>query len=328
MSLDKARGAYRNILVIGADANAEKLVQFYGKNPRFSTRVIGYLDDSRSKDERLGGIPVLGRLSDLPALVKNMREIHEVVLSAPVPDAAMLKMIFECEKEMVTFRRVADLYGLIASRMTVSSLSGVSLLSFTDSPLVEWENRFLKRAMDILFSATGLVVLFPLFVVVALLVKKDSKGPVFYRQDRIGENGKKFMIYKFRTMRVDAEAATGPVWAKAEDPRRTKLGAALRKSNVDELPQLWNVLKGDMSLVGPRPERDVFVTQFREDIPRYMARHSIRSGMTGWAQVNGLRGNTSIEERTKFDLYYIENWSAWFDLKILAMTFLANRNAY
>jgi len=157
-------------------------------------------------------------------------------------------------------------------------------------------------------------------LVLAIAVKCDSKGPVFYRQQRIGEDGKRFRLVKFRTMQTGAETATGPVWAKENDERRTKLGIILRRNNLDELPQFWNVFVGDMSLVGPRPERPFFVSQFKEDVPRYMARHAIRSGITGWAQVNGLRGNTSIEERTKYDLYYIENWSLWLDFKILCRT--------
>lgn len=328
MQIDKARGSYRNLLVIGCDDNARKLVRFYRRNPRFSTRVTGFLDDTLPKGETVEGVPVLGRIDELGYFVKFQRDIHEAVLSAPVQRDEILKMIYECEKEMVSFRWIADIFALIASRMSVSNLGGVSLLSFTDSPLVEWENRALKRAMDVLLSSAGMVILSPVFLAIALFVKSNSKGPVFYRQQRIGENGKHFMLLKFRTMKPEAESQTGPVWTQENDPRRTGIGAFLRKTNIDELPQLWNVFKGDMSLVGPRPERPFFVSQFREDIPRYMARHSIRSGMTGWAQVNGLRGNTSIEERTKFDLYYIENWSIWFDVRILFMTFLKNRNAY
>ena len=229
---------------------------------------------------------------------------------------------------MVAFRWIADIFGLVTSKMRVSYLGGMPLLAFSDSPLSDWENRFLKRAMDAALSAVFLVVFSPVFMILAALIKSDSKGPVFYGQKRIGEDGRQFTLWKFRTMREDAESKTGPVWAVKDDPRRTRMGSFLRANNLDELPQLWNVLRGDMSLVGPRPEREHFVSQFREDIPRYMARHSIRSGITGWAQVNGLRGNTSIEERTQYDLYYIENWTLFFDLKILFMTVFAKHNAY
>jgi len=221
-----------------------------------------------------------------------------------------------------------DILGLMATQMRVRHEFGLSLLACNESRLMEWENRLLKRLVDIVLSGFGLLILLPMTPFIALVVKFDSPGPLFYRQERIGEDGKPFTIYKFRSMRSDAEMETGPVWAGKEDHRRTRVGRFLRNTNIDELPQLWNVFKGDMSLVGPRPERPYFVGQFREDIPRYMGRHQIKSGLTGWAQVNGLRGSTSVEERTKFDLYYIENWSLFLDLRIIFKTFFAFKNAY
>ncbi|MBI3252160.1 MAG: undecaprenyl-phosphate glucose phosphotransferase [Candidatus Omnitrophica bacterium] len=329
MSADRARGSFRNVLLMGYDENARKLIHFYRKHPRFSTRVVGILDEALPPGSEAEGVPVLGRISELPKYLQAHHQVHEAVLSGQgVPNETVLKMIYDCEKELVAFRWIADVFGLIASKMSVSYFGGVPLLSFMDSPLGDWENRFLKRAMDIALSAAALIIFSPVFLILTVLIKRDSPGPVFYPQERTGEDGRHFMLLKFRTMKADAEAQTGPVWASEDDPRRTRLGAFLRKNNLDELPQLWNVLKGDMSLVGPRPERPYFVSRFREDVPRYMARHSIRSGITGWAQVNGLRGNTSIEERTKFDLYYIENWSLLFDLKILFMTLFARDNAY
>ena len=329
MEVDKSRGSLRNILVVGCDDHSKKLVEFYKNNPRFSTQVAGFLDDVLAKGTTVEGAPVLGRIDQLGEYIKFHREIHEVVFAVQgASNETVLKVIYECEKEMVTFRWIADIFGLITSKMSVAYLGGVSLLSFTDSPLGEWENRVLKRGMDILLSGSALLLLSPVFLLIAIWIKSDSRGPIFYRQQRIGENGRRFVLLKFRTMRANAEAGTGPVWAKQNDPRRTRLGAFLRSNNLDELPQLWNVLNGNMSLVGPRPERPFFVSQFKEDIPRYMARHSIRSGITGWAQVNGLRGDTSIDERTKFDLYYIENWTIFFDVKILFMTLFARHNAY
>jgi exopolysaccharide biosynthesis polyprenyl glycosylphosphotransferase len=312
---DQKRGSLRNILVIGSDENAQKLISFCEKNPRLGQRVSDTLTENK--------------IEDLAQILKTNRHVHEVVVSTPhITGDALLKIIATCEKEMVTFRWVADVFGLIASRMSFEYLGGIPLLSFSDSPLCEWENRAVKRGMDILLSGSALILLSPVLAVIAALVKLDSQGPVFYQQERVGEDGRHFNLFKFRTMQSGAEAQTGPVWAKENDPRRTKLGSFLRQNNLDELPQLWNVLRGDMSLVGPRPERPFFVSQFKEDIPRYMARHTVRSGITGWAQVNGLRGNTSIEERTKFDLYYIENWSLFFDIKILFMTLFAKKNAY
>ncbi len=329
MGLDRSRGSFRNVLLIGSDANAEKLIQVYRKNLRLATKVAGILDDRKTTGEQVCGVPVLGRVGDLPELLKKEHQVHEVILSDPaIQGDAVLKILYECEKEMVAFRWIADIFGLIASKMNISYLGGISILSFMDSPLAEWENRVLKRFMDILFSAGGLLLFLPVFIPIAYGIRRSSPGPVFFKQERVGQDGRHFMLYKFRTMRVDAEAKTGPVWARENDDRRTEIGGFLRRNNLDELPQLWNVLKGDMSLVGPRPERPFFASQFKEDIPRYMARHSIRSGMSGWAQVNGLRGNTSIEERTKYDLYYIENWSLLLDIKILFMTFFARRNAY
>lgn len=329
MGIDRLRGSLRNILVIGFDDSVKKLIHFYRKHPRFSARVSAVLDDGFSTGTALDDAVVLGSPKELAAILKTHKDIHEVVLAKQgLAPEAVLRIIYECEKELVTFRWISDLFGLIASKMTVSHVGGVGLLSFSDSPLADWENRFLKRSMDMILSAMALLSLAPAFLLLAVLVKLDSKGPVFYRQKRIGEDGRIFSLYKFRTMRPDAEETSGPVWARQNDPRRTRLGSFLREWNLDELPQLWNVFLGHMSLVGPRPERPFFVSQFREDIPRYMARHTIRSGLTGWAQVNGLRGNTSIEERTKFDLYYIENWSLLFDIKILFMTLFARNNAY
>lgn len=329
MWIDRWRNSYRNVLIIGCNDSARKLARYFKKNPRLSTRVIGFLDDTRVKGSDFEGIPVLGQTKDLKSYLRIQHQVHEAILVLPdLPQDEVLKIISECEKVLVDFQWAPDILGLIASKMKVDHTAGIPLLSFTDSPLSEIENRVLKRIMDLSFSVIGLVILSPLFLVLAMLVKSTSKGPVFYRQERVGEDGRRFLLYKFRTMQAEAELKTGPVWAKENDPRRTSIGGFLRRNNLDELPQLWNVLMGDMSLVGPRPERLHFVHQFKADIPRYMARHSIKSGITGWAQVNGLRGNTSIEERTKYDLYYIEHWSILFDLKILLLTIFARKNAY
>jgi exopolysaccharide biosynthesis polyprenyl glycosylphosphotransferase len=192
-------------------------------------------------------------------------------------------------------------------------------------------NIVVKRAMDVVLSSVGLLVLSPVLAAIAVLVKITSPGPVFYRQERCGLNGEPFQMLKFRSMRVDAETQSGPVWARENDPRRTGFGAFLRKTSLDELPQLFNVLKGDMSLVGPRPERPVFIQKFRKTIPNYMARHHVKAGITGWAQVNGWRGNTSLRKRIQHDLYYITHWNPWLDVRILWLTVfkgLFDRNAY
>jgi len=316
-------------LIIGTGENARRVLQNIYRNPRWGYEAVGLVnceEDNRKKF--ILGLSVLGDLSDLPdILVKN--KIDEVILSLPdLPREKIVGIILDCEKEMVGFRMVADFLGVITSQVRLENFYGVTLLGLKGIPLDEAWNRFIKREMDIVLSFIGLIFLSPFFLISAIFIKLDSPGPVFYKQERVGQDGKNFWITKFRTMTVDAEGQSGPVWAKADDKRRTKIGKILRQFNIDELPQLFNVLKGDMSLVGPRPERPYFVGQFKKDIPRYMVRHKIKSGLTGWAQVNGLRGDTSIENRTKYDLFYAENWSVLFDIKILLRSILAIRNAY
>jgi exopolysaccharide biosynthesis polyprenyl glycosylphosphotransferase len=231
----------------------------------------------------------------------------------------------------VGIRVFPDVFQFMASEVTIGDLGGLPLLTIRDVALQGWKLT-VKRIMDVIISAIGLVLCSPFLLLTAILIKLDSPGPVFYTQERMGLDARPFRIIKFRSMRVDAEKA-GPGWTTPDDPRKTKLGAFIRRFNIDELPQLVNVLVGDMSLVGPRPERPVYVEQFRQIIPRYMDRHREKAGLTGWAQVNGMRGDTSIVERTKYDLWYIENWSIGLDLNILIRTVLqtifgTNRNAY
>jgi exopolysaccharide biosynthesis polyprenyl glycosylphosphotransferase len=210
---------------------------------------------------------------------------------------------------------------VIALRARLEDLDGIPVININEPPLQGF-NSIVKRAIDVAISALALLVLAIPFGIIALLVKMTSKGSILFHQERMGLDGKPFLIYKFRSMYEDAEAETGPVWAREDDPRCTPIGRLLRRTNVDEMPQLWNVLRGDMSLVGPRPERPYFVDQFKQRIPQYMLRHKVRAGLTGWAQVNGWRGNTSIEKRIEYDLYYIENWSVALDLKIMWLTLL------
>ncbi len=222
---------------------------------------------------------------------------------------------------MIDVKVVPDLLQVIALKARLEDLDGIPIININDVPLQGF-NSFIKRALDIAISSTALAFMGIPFGIVSLLIRRSSSGPVFYRQERMGLDGKPFLIYKFRSMYEDAEAESGPVWAREDDPRCTPIGRLLRRTNVDEMPQLWNVLKGDMSLVGPRPERPYFVDQFKQRIPQYMLRHKVRAGLTGWAQVNGWRGNTSIEKRIEYDLYYIENWSVTLDLKIMWLTLL------
>ncbi|GAH44932.1 unnamed protein product, partial [marine sediment metagenome] len=271
------------------------------------------------QDEDLG-VPVLGNADELFVLI-GTHDIDEVIIALPeAPSEEILPIISDCHRARVATRVYPSAFQVITSDLSIGHLGGLPLLTVRDTVLRGWRLT-LKRAMDVLGSAVGLVLLSPYMVLLALLIRLDSPGRAFYAQDRMGLDEKPFQMIKFRSMREGAEDETGPVWAVKEDPRRTRLGTFIRRFSLDELPQLINVFLGEMSLVGPRPERPVFVEQFKQIIPRYVERHQEKAGMTGWAQVNGLRGDTSIVERTKYDLYYIENWSLLFDLKIIIKTF-------
>ena len=274
-------------------------------------------------------MPVLGKIADLPALIEKFH-INEVIICLPeAPRRDLVHIVSLCERERVSIRIYPDVFQIMASEVSISDLAGLPLLTMRDVALRGW-HLAVKRTVDVLGSMAALVILSPLMMLTAVLIKLESPGPVFYVQERMGLDAKPFLMLKFRSMRTDAEQA-GPGWTTPNDPRRTRMGALLRKLSIDELPQFINVLLGDMSLVGPRPERPVYVEQFRQSIPRYMDRHREKAGLTGWAQVNGLRGDTSITERTKYDLWYIENWSLALDLRIIARTALrmfSDRQAY
>jgi Undecaprenyl-phosphate glucose phosphotransferase len=246
---------------------------------------------------------------------------HLYIALPPEQHLRMLELIESTSREIVDVKVVPDLLQVIALRARLEDLDGVPIINVNDVPLQGF-NSVVKRAIDIAISFAALAVFGVPLAVIALMVRLTSNGPVFYRQERMGLDGKPFSIVKFRSMHDDAERHTGPVWAQKDDPRVTALGRFLRRSNIDELPQLWNVLTGDMSIVGPRPERPHFVEQFRHRIPQYMLRHKVKAGLTGWAQVNGWRGNTPLEKRIEYDLYYIENWSVRLDLKIMWLTII------
>ncbi len=287
-------------------------------------------DDSGPSLGTVMGVPVLGQIGDIPSLI-DAYSIDEVIIALPeASHEEILTIISLCERGKVSIKVYPDVFQIMAAQVSIGDLGGLPLLTVRDIALRGWRLT-LKRAVDLIGSAVGLVALSPLMMLVAALVKLDSKGPVFYVQERMGLDAEPFWMLKFRSMRADAEAETGPVWATEDDPRRTRLGAFIRRFSIDEFPQLINVLLGEMSLVGPRPERPVFVEQFKRSIPRYMDRHREKAGLTGWAQVNGLRGDTSIAERTKYDLWYIENWSLFLDFKIILKTIVnsfISKNAY
>ncbi len=232
--------------------------------------------------------------------------------------------------EMVSIMVIPDLFEFATLRGGIGEFEGMPIISLRDTPLYGW-NIVVKRVTDFVLSITILLAISPLMLVISFLVKATSRGPVFYSQERMGLDGKIFNMLKFRTMAIESEKETGPVWAAKDDSRRTSIGTFLRKTSLDELPQFFNVLKGNMSIVGPRPEREFFIQQFKNKIPKYMLRHKMKAGITGWAQISGWRGNTSLEKRIEYDLYYIENWSIWFDFEIILLTIwrgLLNKHAY
>jgi exopolysaccharide biosynthesis polyprenyl glycosylphosphotransferase len=326
----KYRADKRNVIIIGTGSLAARLKRTLEGEPRRRARIVAFLrSGAETPDAAIPPDLIQGDLADLPRRLEA-GDIDEVIMATPtsLPHEPLMETILQCERNLADFHLVPDIFRLLTSRVDMQTIDGIPLLGVGRWPLDFFWNRMLKRTEDLVGSAVGLVLSAPLIAAAALLVKLGSPGPVFYRQERCGEKGRPFNIYKLRTMVEGAEAETGPVWATPNDPRRTRVGAFLRRFNIDELPQFWNVITGDMSLVGPRPERPHFVEQFKDDISRYMWRHTYRPGMTGLAQVNGLRGNTPISERIKHDLYYLENWSLALDFKILALTFLRRENAY
>jgi exopolysaccharide biosynthesis polyprenyl glycosylphosphotransferase len=316
------------VLLVGTDEVAARLAKAIRHEPRLRTRVAGFVATNGETAHAELGEPVKGRLEDLERLLTGGGVDQLIVCDTRLDQHRILDILLLCERHLVTFHMVPDLFRIMTGSVDMQTVGDVPLLGVSRWPLDFFWNRLFKRIEDVLGGLAGLIVSLPVIAVAAVLIKRASPGPVFYRQIRCGEAGRTFTLYKLRTMPVDAEAGTGPVWATPGDRRRTPVGAFLRAHNLDELPQFWNVLKGDMSLVGPRPERPHFVEQFKADIQHYMWRHVSKPGMTGWAQVNGLRGDTSIEERIRYDLYYLEKWSLSMDFKILIKTLFARENAY
>jgi exopolysaccharide biosynthesis polyprenyl glycosylphosphotransferase len=325
----RGRGwAEEHVLVVGSGEVGQMIVQKLIASPESGYRLIGVVNGNPGG--RIQGIPVLGTVEQLPSLIQEL-EITEVIVGEPeASHQELLRIISLCERDRrINIKIFPDFFQIVASTMSIGDLNGLPLLTVRDTTMHGWKQGF-KRAIDLVGAGIGLVILSPFLLFVALLIKLDSPGPVFYAQERMGLDGNPFWCIKFRSMSQDAEK-DGPGWTTEDDPRRTKLGELLRRANVDELPQLINVLLGEMSLVGPRPERPIYVEQFRRSIPRYMERHREKAGMTGWAQIHGLRGDTSISERLKYDLWYVENWSLWLDIKILLRTPFAlgsEKNAY
>jgi len=310
----------QRILVVGAGALGREITTKIVAHRELGFEVVGFLDDDPGKLGTLvAGVPVIGTLRQAEDVLDSER-IDQVFLALPL-DAhkKMLQMLDIMARECVEIRLVPDILQYATLKAVMEDVDGTPVINLSQVPLQGWSS-MIKRMIDIGIAIPVMIGLIPVMPIIALLIWLEDRGPIFYRQERMGLDGKPFMILKFRTMRVDAEATSGPVWAIKDDPRRTRIGRLLRELSLDELPQIWNVWMGDMSIVGPRPERPTFVREFKHKIPRYMLLHRVKSGITGWAQVHGWRGNTSIKKRIQYDLYYIQNWSLGLDFKILWMT--------
>ena len=307
----------RHVLIVGTGPLAQAVARKMSENPDFGFSVTGLVAASGGGATG-GGFPVVGTVDDFPGLVERSgAELVYLALGRAEWEAEQ-DALDRLSDSTVAVRLVPDLARAFTLNASVEDFDGTPVVLVTESPEQGW-NQVVKRAFDLVCSAIGLVVLSPLLLALAIWVKLDSPGPVFYAQERVGMNGRRFRMLKFRTMRVGSDSG-GPQWTTKDDPRRTRGGALLRRLSLDELPQLWNVFVGEMSLVGPRPEQPAFVEQVRGSLPRYLLRHHMKAGITGWAQVNGLRGDTPLEQRIEYDLYYIQHWSLFFDIRILART--------
>lgn len=327
----RARGRnMKRVLIVGAGRIGQQLKTSFTQYPWMGLDVVGFLDDDPERADE-----VLGTTGDAPAIVdaylKKKTPIHYVYIALPLSASQKITYIInELSTRLTHVCLVPDLFQFNMLNSRITDVDGLPVLHILDEAPLEIR-RYVKRLIDVLFSGLFLVVASPLMILIAILVKLSSKGPVFYKQERMGLNGRLFNMLKFRSMPVNAESSSGPVWAQAGENRATRIGAFLRRTSLDELPQFINVLKGDMSVVGPRPERPVFIENFRQQVPGYMLRHKMKAGITGWAQINGWRGNTSIEKRIEYDLYYIQNWSITLDLKIMWLTLwkgFVNEHAY
>lgn len=318
--------APERVLIVGTGDMARAIQQRITRAPWLGYSVIGLVGDESSPE-----VHPLGPTVEIGSLVRTMGATEVIIAEPSLTHRDILEVVSRCEKEHVDIKVFPDVFQIMTSEAAIGDLDGLPMVSIRDTALRGWNLR-IKRLTDILISSAALIVLSPFMLAAAVLIKLTSpSGPVFYLQERVGLDGKPFPLIKFRSMRPDAESQSGPVWAGKGDPRTTRLGAFLRRWSMDETPQFINVLLGEMSMVGPRPERPVFVEEFSQRVPRYLERHKEKAGLTGWAQVHGLRGQVSIEERTAYDLWYVEHWTVWLDLKIILMTILVilkGENAY
>ncbi len=321
----------KHILLVGYSRAAEQYIDRVLANPEWGYKIHAILDDEVPRGTLYRDIKVVGAIDNLTYILPE-NKLDEIAITLPLSQYEKLQRIVSiCEKSGVHTKFVPDYSSVISSHPYMEDLQGLPVVNIRSVPLSETLNRAVKRLMDIFGSLFGILITSPIMLISAILIKLTSKGPIIFKQTRIGYHNKPFEMYKFRSMVVQTDEEEATKWTTKEDPRVTRIGRFLRRTSLDELPQLFNILKGDMSMVGPRPERPQFVEKFKEEIPRYMIKHQVRPGLTGWAQINGYRGDTSIFKRVEYDIYYIENWTFGFDIKIIFLTFFKgfiNKNAY
>ena len=321
----------KHILLVGYSRAAEEYIDRIKSNPQWGYEVCGILDDNVERDVAYKGVRVIGCCDDL-SYILPANELDEIAITLGLNEYSKLEhIVAECEKSGVHTKFIPDYNNIIPTKPYTEDLMGLPVINIRHVPLTNTFNALIKRVVDIGGSIFAIMIFSPIMLITAIAIKLTSPGPLIYKQERVGLHNKTFKMYKFRSMEVQDPAKEKKGWTVKNDPRVTPIGKFIRRTSIDELPQLFNILKGDMSLVGPRPERPFFVEKFREEIPRYMVKHQVRPGLTGWAQINGYRGDTSIRKRIEHDLYYIENWTLGFDFKIIFLTFFKgfiNKNAY
>ena len=319
------------ILMIGAGVLGEQVASKLNQREYLGYDIIGFLDDNIEKGHKIANSHVIGNIDDLCDVILT-NQVDKVIITISPRHSALLESIIDlCERYGVKAEIVPDYYRYFPAKHYIDMIDDIPIIDIRYVPLDSSFKKVIKRISDLLFAISGIIVLSPVLILTALVIKLTSPGPIVFKQERIGFNRKKFVMYKFRSMKIQEDEVEKHQWTVKDDPRTTKFGSFIRKTSIDELPQLFNILKGDMSLIGPRPERPYFVEKFREEVPDYMIKHHVRPGMSGWAQVHGWRGNTSIQKRIEFDIYYVENWTLFLDIKIFFMTLIkgfVNKNAY
>jgi exopolysaccharide biosynthesis polyprenyl glycosylphosphotransferase len=320
----------QRVLFVGWGKEANRLEMEIRNDYSHPYEIIGYLPSPEGAGplQPPASVSVLGGYRNLASLLEQRCADIVILADLRVKMDEIVSLVNLCEMEFAQFKVIPSYFQILASGLRLETISGVPVLGVSELPLDHFLNRFIKRAIDIVGALVGLLLSAPIMAIFGTLVYLESPGPIFYAQKRTGKNGSPFRMHKIRSMKINAEEGGGAQWAKENDPRRLRIGTFMRKWNIDEVPQFWNVLKGDMSLVGPRPERPELISRFKYEVPHYHARHTCLPGMTGWAQTNGWRGNTSLEERIRFDLWYVENWSVGLDFRIMLMTFVKQKNAY